>query len=248
MRKGDYNYLVTSKKRQMSVESWQDVFKPWGGDSFFSTVFYYFVSTYVISHPQNKSRQLMTRQIISGTSLRFLLKMETLILKLQMQMISWLFLLMDNWSVSLFYVHIKLSQASGKGGASGSVAQSAGTHSLQLLTSTLGLINIEEHMEQWFFLFFVFLKEKFRTRGLQGNVTVNGVDITNSGWNVQPGTLGEYLEVNEIFILRQKGIHSNWKWSCRLAIHGFLKSTNDLVQVHIRCRSYIWYLIYQIAC
>lgn len=40
-------------------------------------------------------------------------------------------------------------EASGKGGASGSITLSSGAHNLQLLTSTLGLINIEEHMEQW---------------------------------------------------------------------------------------------------
>lgn len=56
-----------------------------------------------------------------------------------------------------------------------------GEYNITILSITIGLVNYAQHMETW-------------RRGITGNVTVNGVDITGKGWTVKDGMTGEFLK------------------------------------------------------
>jgi len=159
MWKGDFNYLPIVDKRQASIEWWQDSFKPWGGNSFFAQSPPEQIS---VTHDKTDYLWYFT-QVNASSSGTFNITVSNAN--------DFLAAFIDDQLI-----------ASGKGGISVIVQLIEGVHNLQLLTSTLGLINIDPHMEQW-------------TRGIQGNVFFDGEEITYSGWNVQPGTLGEYLQV-----------------------------------------------------
>lgn len=68
-------------------------------------------------------------------------------------------------------------------------------HSLELLSTTIGLVNIAFHMEAIkfginYFIIFIIL---FFFLGIIGEVFIDNQDITNNYWLLQPGLLGEYL-------------------------------------------------------
>eukprot|EP01133_Synstelium_polycarpum_P003416 gene3416-3881_t len=58
----------------------------------------------------------------------------------------------------------------------------AGTHQLQVLCMTVGLVNYADHMETY-------------TRGIQGAVSVDNVDITNNDWQMHPFLTGEIQQI-----------------------------------------------------